>query len=270
MPPILSSKLTPTCLLVSILLLIICACGNGPNEEEGNKQAASIAIAVAANMQFAMEELTKAFTEETGISCQTSVSSSGKLTAQIQQGAPFDLFVSANMKYPNEIQNSGLAALPPKVYAQGKLVLWSMRKGLSPSLGLLSESAVRHIALANPKVAPYGQAAQQVLEKHGLLSEVQEKLVFGESIAQTNQFITTQSAEIGFTAMSVVLSPALQGKGKWLPLATNLHTPIEQGVVVIKRKGSPNNAAIAFYDFLSSPTAKDILERFGYELAGLQ
>ena len=252
----------------SLLLLVsMLACGTPSEAEEGNASSTpTIAIAVAANMQFAMEELTKAFTKESGIKCQTSVSSSGKLTAQIQQGAPFDVFVSANMKYPNEIQNSGLAALPPKVYANGRLVLWSMQQGLEPSLDLLSDPSIRHIALANPKVAPYGMAAEQALKEHGLLPGIQGKLVFGESIAQTNQFITTQSAAIGFTAMSVVLSPALQGKGQWIPLPSDLYTAIEQGVVVIKRKDKEISAARSFYDFLSSSTAKGILQNFGYEV----
>ena len=252
---------------ILFLVVGIQACGTHSEAGEGEASSApTIAIAVAANMQFAMEELTKAFTEESGIRCQTSVSSSGKLTAQIQQGAPFDVFVSANMKYPNEIQNSGLASRPPKVYALGKLVLWSLRDGLEPSLDNLKDPAIRHIALANPKVAPYGMAAEEAMKEHGLLPELQGKLVFGESIAQTNQFITTQSAEVGFTAMSVVLSPTLQGKGQWTPLSASLYSPIEQGVVLINRKGRDNSAAQAFYDFLSSAAAKAILQDFGYEV----
>ena len=250
-----------------LLLVGMLACGTPTEAGEGEGSSTqTIAIAVAANMQFAMQELTEAFTKESGIKCQTSVSSSGKLTAQIQQGAPFDVFVSANMKYPNEIQSSGLAALPPKVYANGKLVLWSMQQGLEPSLDLLSDPSIRHIALANPKVAPYGMAAEQTLQREGLLPRLQEKLVFGESIAQTNQFITTQSAQLGFTAMSVVLSPALRGKGQWIPLPTDMYSAIQQGVVVIKRKGQENAAARSFYEFLSSSTAKDILLNFGYEV----
>lgn len=216
-----------------------------------------------------MPALTQAFTEQTGIACQTSISSSGKLTAQIQQGAPFDVFISADMKYPKEIERSGLAANSPKVYARGKLVLWSMKKGYTPSLAGLRESAVRHIALANPKVAPYGMAAEEILQSQGLLPALQQKLVFGESIAQTNQFITTQSAEVGFTAMSVVLSPKLKDKGQWMALPTDLHTPIEQGVVVIKQKDGVKPAAMEFYEFLSSATAKAILQQFGYELVGI-
>lgn len=256
----------------ALLLLLICISGSSgcspSSSSDGNDQSAvnSIAIAVAANMQFAMKELTAAFTEETGIPCQTSISSSGKLTAQIIQGAPFDVFVSANMKYPNEIANSGLAVMPPKVYARGKLVLWTTRAGMNPSLDLLGDASIRHIALANPKVAPYGMAAEHLLQKRGLMEIIQEKLVFGESIAQTNQFITTQSAEVGFTAMSVVLSPDLQGKGQWIPLSTEEYPPIEQGVVVIKRKDKEPITAKRFYDFLSSASAKNILEQFGYDV----
>lgn len=250
-----------------LLALVFSSCG--PSSQSSADTSTDISIAVAANMQFAMPALTEAFTQQTGIACQTSISSSGKLTAQIQQGAPFDVFVAANMKYPDEIVRTGLAASPSKIYARGKLVLWSMKADFTPSLVGLRDASVRHIALANPKVAPYGMAAEEVLQGHGLLPELEAKLVFGESIAQTNQFITTQSAEVGFTAMSVVLSPSLKDKGQWVAIPTERHAPIEQGVVVIKKENGIKPAAMTFYEFLFSPSAKAILQEFGYEVEGI-
>ncbi len=245
-------------------ILLISACGNVSNNNSREGDQASIIIAVAANMQFAMEELTEAFTRKTGIRCEITVSSSGKLTAQIKKGAPFDVFVSADMKYPLEILKSGLAATRPKVYAYGKLVFWSMKDDINPSLEMLHNNSFRHIALANPKLAPYGVAAIEVLKNHQLLEKVEKKLVYGESIAQTNQFVITGAAEVGFTAMSVVLSPQMKGKGKWIEINQIDYPPIEQGVVVVKRENSPADNALKFYEFLSSKEAIAILETFGY------
>ncbi len=233
-------------------------------KSENQEQNISISIAVAANMQFAMPELTAAFKEETGIDCKTIVSSSGKLTAQIRQGAPFDLFISADMKYPNEIYKYDLAATPPKVYAYGQLVLWSMQDGINVDLKNLGNPRIRHIAMANPKTAPYGEAAEEVLRKLDFYKSLQPKLVFGESIAQTNQFIITKSAEIGFTAKSAVVSPQLKGKGSWEIVDPSLYKPILQGAIVIKRKNGAIEAAKKFYNFLSSKKAKDILQTYGY------
>ncbi|MCB0686450.1 MAG: molybdate ABC transporter substrate-binding protein [Saprospiraceae bacterium] len=235
------------------------------HKKHDHREVPSIMIAVAANMQFAMDELILAFTKDSGTECEVTISSSGKLTAQIQQGAPFDIFVSANMKYPNTIAESGLAVGAPKVYAHGKLVLWTMREDLDPVPESLLNASVRHIALANPETAPYGEAALQILRNLNLWDILQKKLVFGESIAQTNQFVMTKAADIGFTAMSVVLSPELVGKGYWKTIPSDLYHPIEQGVVIINRDGGNTGAAQKFYDFLSSDRAKAILLRFGYD-----
>lgn len=234
-----------------------------------SNQSATITLAVAANMQFAMKELTEAFREKTGIHCEVAVSSSGKLTAQIKKGAPFDVFISADMKYPREIERAGMAATQARIYAYGKLVLWSMKDGILPSLAILGSESTRHIALANPKTAPYGVAALETLKSHQLLEAVEHKLVYGESIAQTNQFITTQSAELGFTAMSVVLSPEIKGQGQWVEIDRALYPPIEQGIVVIKQGGEREANALKFYDFLFSEKAHQILEAFGYAIEGL-
>jgi len=215
-------------------------------------------------MQFAMQELAEHFSDQTGISCDLTVSSSGKLTAQIREGAPFDLFVSADLKYPQTLYRDGLGERPPKVYAYGKLVLWTLSDTLDPSLEILSDPGVRHIALANPETAPYGAAALEVLKGEGLYEEVQEKLVFGESIAQTNQFIVSRAAEIGFTAMAAVLSAELRGKGRWKALKADSHAPIAQGALLLRAGSRRQDAALAFYEYLSSAEAAAILEKYGY------
>lgn len=225
-----------------------------------------LTIATAANLQFAMKEISKTFTEETGIACEIITGSSGKLTAQILEGAPYDIFLSANMKYPNELHRQGLTTKPPEIFAYGKLVLWSLRNSLQPSIGLLTDSEISHIAVANPKTAPCGTAAIEVLEKQNMLKIVEPKLVFGESIAQTNQFITSQAAEIGFTAKSVVVSPAMKGKGSWKEIDQDDYTPIAQCVVLLKNQKVESKHAQDFYKFLFSNKGREILVAFGYEL----
>ena len=254
-------------LTVVLTLLLLASCGNQENKnsnENVSTESQKITIATAANMQFAINELSKIFTKQTDIECEIVISSSGKLTAQIKEGAPYNVFVAANMKYPQEIYNSKLTENKPTVYAYGKLVLWSMVEGIEPSLALLEDNSIQHIALANPKTAPYGVAAMEVLNHQSIYDKVEDKLVFGENVSQTNQFITSKSAEIGFTALSVVLSPEMKGKGKWIALEDTIYSPIEQGVVVIKHNNQYNEAAMAFYDFLFSKNAQEILTNFGY------
>ena len=249
-------------LIPAILFFGLASCGNGSGETDQKK----ITIATAANMQFAMEELIKVFTEKTGIECDLVIGSSGKLTAQISEGAPYDIFVSANMKYPNEIFKKGLAVSEPSVYAYGKLVLWTTNDGIEPSLGILSSNKIEHIALANPKTAPYGIAAEEVLKKNDLLEVLGDKFVYGESISQTNQFITSGSANIGFTAKSVVLSPQMIDEGKWIEISDSLYSPIDQGIVLIKRDEGDLESAKEFKDFLFSEDAQEILIKFGYDI----
>lgn len=243
-------------------ILFFTACDTKKKSNTHNE----ITIATASNMQFAMKEIANVFEEESGVKCNTIISSSGKLTAQIKEGAPYDILVAANMKYPEEIYKSGLSYSEPKVYAYGKLILWTLNKQIKPSLELLTDAKIKHIALANPDTAPYGFAAIQVLKEHELYKKVKDKLVFGESISQTNQFITLGSAEIGFTAMSVVMSPTMKGKGTWLEINKKNYTTIQQGIVVIKHKEQINPSVLKFYDFLLSEKAQNILEKYGYDV----
>lgn len=221
-------------------------------------------IATAANMQFVMIDLTETFKKKTGITCETILGSSGKLTAQIVAGAPYDIFVSADMKYPQVLHEKGLTLAAPKVYTSGSLVLWTAEKRALSWPESLMDSKLTHIAMANPKTAPYGTAAMETLRALGLKDILEPKLVYGESIAQTNQFITSQAAQIGFTAKSVVLAPNLKDKGSWLDISSDYHSPLKQGVVILKGRSSHKTEATKFYEFLFSEEAKEILNKFGY------
>ncbi len=227
------------------------------------KDSNKLTIATAANMQFAIQEITTSFTQKTGIPCDVIITSSGKLTAQIQEGAPYDIFVSADMKYPETLHKNGFAAKSPEIYAYGKLVLWSISDEIQPSIESLTDKQIKHIAMANPKTAPYGEAAIAVLKHAGIYDLVTDKLVYGESISQTNQFIVSGAAEVGFTAKSVVLSPKIKEKGNWIAIDENSYTPIAQGVVMIKKEHIKEDA-LKFYEFLFSAQSKEILENFGY------
>ncbi|MBD2755176.1 molybdate ABC transporter substrate-binding protein [Spirosoma validum] len=227
--------------------------------------AQPLRVAVAANAQFVMEQLKTAFQKKTGTTVESIVNSSGKLTTQIQQGAPYDVFLSADMEYPQTLHKAGLTLAAPAIYAYGSLVLWTAGDlPVSADLKILSDPAVRHVAIANPATAPYGEAAVAFLKSRKLLAQVQPKIVYGESISQVNQYVLSGAAEIGFTAKSVVLDPSLTKRGHWVDLPTTGYSPIAQGVVVLKRTTQAKSAQ-QFVAFLRSPDARRILQKFGYK-----
>ena len=197
------------------------------------------------------------------IKCNLVISSSGKLTSQIKAGAPFDLFISANMTYPQNLYSQGYTTEKPSIYAYGKLVLWSM-DSLPPSLKDLSASKIQHIAIANPKMAPYGIAAKELLKRIQLWDTIQHKLVYGESILQTNQFVNTNAAEVGFTSKSTVLNTQLKRTGTWTEIDPQLYPKIEQGVVILKSEVSKEKMASQFYEYLFSKEIQDLLLDYGY------
>jgi len=230
--------------------------------------AGEITVAGAANVQFTLEDLKAEFTKETGIQVKTVIGASGKLTAQIENGAPLDVFLSADMKYPSKLYNDGYSSQAPKIYAFGTLVLWTMKDlDLSKGVNVLAGRDIQKIAIADPLLAPYGRQAMNVLKFYKVYAQVQKKLVLGESISQTNQFITTGAADLGFTAKSVVLSRNMKGKGKWVEVDPLSYEPIAQGVIVLKHAEQGNaKEAQAFYNFLLSGPAKEIFKKYGYKL----
>ena len=232
---------------------------------------AQITLAVAANVQFAMQQLKEEFKKETGIDASIIIGSSVQFTAQIKEGAPYDIFISADMKYPNSLYQSKLAINAPKVYASGSLVIWSVKKGIKfdNKLNFLLLDNIKRIAIANPTIAPYGEAAIEVLKHFNIYDKVKDKLVYGESISPTNQFIVSGAADAGFTAKSVVVSPQMKGKGVWMEIDPSVYSPIEQGCVILKYGIDHHKKdSIRFYNFLFSQKAKNILRNFGYQIIG--
>lgn len=233
----------------------------------GVSRAQPLRIAVAANAQFAALQLKTIFEKQTGQKVELVVSSSGKLTTQIQQGGPYDVFLSADTQFPDVLYANGFAVEKPRIYAYGALVLWTLKPlNLSAGLSVLTQASVQKIAVANPRTAPYGEAAMQVLQQAKLAGPLQTKLVFGESISQVNQYVLSGAVEAGFTAKSVVLDSSLVNKGHWLELKAGTYKPIAQAAVLIKKTGSAQvrPEARKFYDFLFSSSAQAIFRRYGY------
>ncbi|WP_457635650.1 molybdate ABC transporter substrate-binding protein [Persephonella sp.] len=219
-------------------------------------------IAASANVQYPLGEIIEEFKKVYGIDVLVVISSSGKLTAQIERGAPYDIFLSANMKYPDYLYKKGITAGKPVVYAEGVLVLWSMKEIPLKKTGIniLKEKFIKKISVPNPKNAPYGFEAVRALKKAELYQQVKNKLVYGESVMQSTQYIYKRLVDAGFTSKSVVLSPKLKDKGVWIEVDKRLYNPIKQGVVVIR----DNPYAEEFLKFLLSKKAQKILKKYGY------
>jgi molybdate transport system substrate-binding protein len=233
-----------------------------------SKPSEKITVATAANVQYVMKEIKSAFEKETGKEIEIIVGSSGKLTTQIREGAPFDVFVSADTKYPLEIFKNGGSSEKPKIYALGTLVLWSKDIPSSElNTTILESDRIKKIAIPNPATAPYGEAAVQVLKREGDYGKIEKKLVFGESIAQTAQYITSGAVEAGFNALSIVLSPEMKGKGSYVVIDSTSYKPIEQAAILLKHSdNSPKKeSSKQFYDFLYSEKAKEIFRKYGYK-----
>ena len=236
------------------LTLYYCACQN--------KTTNRITIATASNMQYAAKSLSDAFSKKTNISCDLVIGSSGKLSTQILNGAPYDVFLAADMEYPKKIYDANLSIDFPKNYALGSLVLWSIDS--ASSIARLTNKEVEHIAIANSENAPYGLAAIEALKHYNIYESIKSKLVYGESISQTNQFITTGAAQIGFSSLSTVLSSEMKDKGFWQKINPKHHPPLDQGIVVIKNNNSLKSQQ--FMDFLFTPEAQNILISNGFSV----
>ena len=229
--------------------------------------AGEIKIAIAANVSYAIDDLKKEFNKlypDTRV--QVILGSSGKLTAQIKNGAPYQLFMAANTKYPEALYEEGIAVTRPLVYAQGSLAyLSSKEQDFSQGIKLLESPTVNKIAVANPKTAPYGKAAVEAMKKAGVYESVKSKYVFAESVSQTVSYAVT-AADIGFIAKSSLYSPKMARYKEgvnWADVDPKLYTPINQGIVVLQN-GESNCEVAAFYAFMFSAKAKKILNDFGY------
>ena len=229
-------------------------------------QAETALVAVASNFTKPMNEIAAEFEKTTGHSVKLSFGSSSKFVAQIENTAPFEVFLSADDKSPAKLTEQGLAVGDSRfTYAIGKLVLWSTKANFIDKDGeILSKGGFKHIALADPKLAPYGAAAVDVLKNKGLLEKLQPLFVLGENISQTQQFVSTGNAELGFVALSQVLDDGKISGSAW-QVPDHLYKPIRQDAVLLK-KGEGNPAATALLHYLKSPEAKAIIKKYGYEL----
>jgi molybdate transport system substrate-binding protein len=229
-------------------------------------RAAEVTVAVAANFAEPVETLAKMFREKAGHSLSIVTGSTGKLYAQIINGAPFDVLLAADQERPERLAKEGQGeAGSVFTYAIGRLTLWSPDPAMIAKNGAatLRAGKFRFLALANPELAPYGVAAQQTLEKLGLWDELQPKLVRGENIGQTFQMVESGNAELGFVALSYVLSGRNQKPGSRWDVAFELYQPIRQDAILLGH-GADNQAARAFLAFLKTPEAREVIERFGY------
>jgi molybdate transport system substrate-binding protein len=224
--------------------------------------AGEILVAVASNFTDAIKDITERFEAETGHKVTLTFGSTGKHYAQIKNGAPYDVFLAADIRRPELLENEKVAIHGSRfTYAIGKVVLWSPKVGYVDTTGsVLKQNDFHHFAIANPKLAPYGLAAQEVMQALGVWDKLSERLVYGETISQAFQFVESGNAELGFVAYSQVKHPNRPVEGSWWDVPQKLYTPIEQQAVLLK----DSEAAIEFLAFIRSDEAKRIIRRYGY------
>ncbi len=234
-------------------------------------RAGELTIAAASDLNFAMKELVAEYEKTMGNHVKLSLGSSGNFYAQIQNGAPFDLYFSADIGYPRKLEEAGLTVSGSLYrYAVGRIVLWAgaaSRLDVSKGLDVLREPGIRKIAIANPKHAPYGRAAVAAMESFKVYESVKDKLILGENISQAAQFIESGACEIGIIALSLAVAPAMSGKGVYWEIPVEAYPPLEQGAVILKQSKSPE-AARRFLEFLQGSQGQDIMRRYGFTLPG--
>jgi len=236
----------------------------------GAARAGDITVAAAADLNFAFKELVTEFEKATGHTVRLSLGSSGNFYAQISNGAPFDLFFSADIAYPRKLEEAGLAEPgAPYLYAVGRIVVW-VPKGSLIDVGTLGMKALLHpsvkkIAIANPKHAPYGRAAVSAMEHFKVYDAVKGKLVLGENIAQTAQFVESGAADLGVIALSLALAPAARQLGTYWEVPPAAYPRIEQGAVVLKAAKDAQGAR-AFLEYVRGPEGRAVFKRYGFFL----
>lgn len=231
--------------------------------------AEKITIAAAADLKFALDEIVATFKKSHAADeVDVIYGSSGKFHTQIQQGAPFDLFFSADIGFPRELAKAGLAASDVVPYAVGRIVLWSASLDATKmTLDSLTDPKITRIAIANPKHAPYGKRAEEALRASALWDKVEPKLVYGENIAHTAQFVQTGNAQVGVIALALAVSPELASKGGYWLIPDKLHAPLEQGFIITKR-AADSALARRFADYMSSKASRAVMARYGFVLPG--
>ena len=245
--------------LAAGLLLVCGACAR-------HSQPRRISIAAAADLNFAMDELSREFRKShPDVDIQPAYGSSGNFYSQIRSGAPFDMFLSADVEYPRKLVAEGLAARDSVfVYGIGRLVVWvPAQSPLDPAMAL-HDPAVAHLAIANPQHAHYGRAAEAAMRSMGVYDSVEKKLVFGENIAQTLQFVQSGAADVGIVALSLAVAPPVSGRGRYWEIPLEYYPKIEQGGAIL----NDSRDAREFRLWLLSAAGQGILKRYGFYLPG--
>jgi len=245
-----------TCLLAFLLLTLALSVS-----------AEEITVAAAADLQFALKDFSARFEKQTGNKVNLIFGSSGNFFSQIQNGAPFDVFFSADLDYPRKLEAAGQAE-PHTLYqyATGKIVVWvrnDSKLDLGKGLAVLLDPSINKISIANPAHAPYGRAAMAALDHEKLSEKLKDKFVLGENVSQAAQFIDSGSAEVGIIAMSLAVAPAMKEKGRYAEVPAEFYPPLQQGCVVLA-SSKKKVTALAFVEFLKKPEIADLLKTFGF------
>ncbi len=253
---------------ISLGLIVFLMLGSAIQITHAQAADREINVAAAADLSAVLQELAANYEKRTGVVVKLSFGASGALTQQIQNGAPFDVFFSADMDYPKQLIAAGQAdGTTLYRYAVGQLVLWVPKD--SPldvehkGMDVLLDPAVKKIAVANPQHAPYGRAAVAALKHYGLYEKVSDRLVLGENVSQAAQFVESGNAQAGFVALAHDVAPAMQGKGKYWVVPADAYPPLDQGVILISRSARQKEAA-AFLGFVKTEEAAGMLKRYGF------
>jgi molybdate transport system substrate-binding protein len=226
-----------------------------------------ITIAAAADLKFALDEIVVLFkSTHPAAQIETTYGSSGQFSTQIRQGAPYDLYFSADIAYPSALVSEGLAASEVQSYGVGRIVLWSQSRDAGKmTLADLTDPTIQKIAIANPQHAPYGKRAEEALKAAGVWEKMESKLIYGENIAQAAQYVQSGNAQVGIIALSLALGPELSKQGSYALISDKLHRLLEQGFIITKR-AADNSLAREFSIFMASKEARTIMRRYGFSL----
>ncbi|MFC2086104.1 molybdate ABC transporter substrate-binding protein [Bacteroidota bacterium] len=233
--------------------------------------AQTITVAAASNSRYALTEISKLYEKETGITINTVFASSGKLTAQILNGAPYDIFISANKKYPGTLYERGNTIGEAKVLVKGPLILWSkISLNHENPFSELKSDKIKTIAIANPELAPYGLASLEVLKKAGIYETIRKKLIFAESIAQVNQHIYLKSVDAAITSKSIIYADKFASLSNWIDVDSSFYNPVVHYLVLIANTKQDNMQVVKeFAEYLYQAEAIEIFSKFGYSTSSL-
>jgi len=255
--------------LVAVVTAIL-SLSSAYSSAQETKSSAELIVAAAADLSSALKEVTESYEKKTGVKIKLSFGASGALTQQIKNGAPFDVFFSADMDYPRQIISTGDAdSASLYQYAVGKLVLWvpsdSPLDVEHKGMKVLLDPSVKKISIANPQHAPYGRAAVAALKHDGLYDQVSDRLVLGENVSQAAQFVESGNAQVGFVALAHAIAPEIKSKGKYWIVPADSYPPLAQGVVVIAHS-QHKKEAMEFVEYIKSKECIELLRKYGFSV----